>query len=227
MYKVRQKGTGKYISGTQDWAFVSSDKAHVWKDEETARNVAEHCPVHLRGRLEVVAMDDQADGGKKDEPAVRESTKKTTEAEKSGASKESPKKTANAKKEDFSDDIAALSGMRPESLMKLIRYAYVIRESIDQMTDFYGKKVSKYNGIEQDILHAIEFSDGFSVDEKVALFDRLKVNRKARRENKDICQLLLAFGSGENVAKIYDGLPERIYGPRQDESLFHNEEKDA
>lgn len=103
----------------------------------------------------------------------------------------------------------------------------VIRESIDQMTDFYSDRVSKYNGIEQDILHAIEFSDGFSVDEKVALFDRLKVNRKARRENRDICRLLLAFMNGENVAKIYDSLQGRTYKPRQDESLFHDEEKDA
>lgn len=101
MYKIRQKGTEKYFFGTTGWEPVSANEAHAWKGEETAHNIAERCPTRLMGRLEVVAMDDQADGGKKDEPAVRESTKKTT----------------NAKEEDFSDDIAALSGMRPESLV--------------------------------------------------------------------------------------------------------------
>lgn len=63
--------------------------------------------------------------------------------------------------------------------------------------------------------------------EKVALFDRLKANRKARRESKDICRLLLAFKNGDNVAKVYDELQNRSYKPRQDETLFQDEEKDA
>ena len=83
------------------------------------------------------------------------------------------------------------------------------------------------HGIEQDILHVIEFSSNFFTDEKVALFDRLKVNRKARRESKDICRLLLTFRNGENVAKVYDELQNRSYKPRQDGTLFQNEEKDA
>lgn len=186
MYKVREKGTEKYISDTTSWAFVSVDRAHFWKSEKTVRNVIEcNCPTHLKGKLEVVAV------------------------------------------EDFSDDIAALGEMRPESLMKLIRYAYVIKEGIGQITEAYSGKVSENDGIEQDILHAIEFSDGFSVSEKVALFDRLKVNRKARRENKDICRLLLAFRNGDNVAKVYDELQNRSYKPRQDGTLFQNEGKDV
>lgn len=126
MYKVRQRGTEKYISETQSWAFVSSDKAHVWKDGETACNVITHCPTYLRGMLEVVALDDQANRGRKDVP-VKESPKKIAETEKDEPVKENPKKPPDAEKEDFSDDIAALSGMRPENLMKLIRYAYRIR----------------------------------------------------------------------------------------------------
>lgn len=184
-YKIREKGTEKYISNITSWAFVPADKAYGWKSEELARNVIEHCPAHLKGKLEAVAV------------------------------------------EDFSDDIAALDEMRPESLMKLIRYAYVIEAGIEPMTDLYSKKVSEHDGIEQDILHAIEFSDGFSVSEKAALFDRLKANRKARRENKDICRLLLAFKNGDNVAKVYDELQNRSYKPRQDGTLFQNEEKDA
>lgn len=186
MYKVREKGTEKYISDKTSWAFVPADRAHFWKNEETVRNVIEcNCPTHLKEKLEVVVV------------------------------------------KDFSDDIAALDEMRPESLMNLIRYAYVIKEGIGQITETYSGKVSENDGIEQDILHAIEFSSGFSADEKVALFDRLKANRKARRENKDICQLLLAFKNGGNVAKVYDGLWERSYKPRQDGTLFQDEGKGA
>ena len=52
------------------------------------------------------------------------------------------------------------------------------------------------------------------------MFDRLKLNRKTRRENKDISELLNAFRDGEDIIVKTDKMAARQYRPRQDESLF-------
>lgn len=120
----------------------------------------------------------------------------------------------------ISDEIEKLSEMRPENLMKMIKYAFVINEGIGTMIEVYDKKISVSNGIEQDLLHAIEFGDDFTPEEKESMFDRLKLNRKTRRENKDISELLNAFRDGEDIIVKTDKMAARQYRPRQDESLF-------
>lgn len=120
----------------------------------------------------------------------------------------------------ISDEIEKLGEMRPESLMKMIKYAFVIKEGVDTMIDVYDRKISVSNGIEQDLLHAIEFGDDFTSEEKESMFDRLKLNRKTRRENKDISELLNAFRDGEDIIVKTDKMAARQYRPRQDETLF-------
>ena len=120
----------------------------------------------------------------------------------------------------ISDEIEKLGEMRPESLMKMIKYAFVIKEGVDTMIEVYDRKISVSNGIEQDLLHAIEFGDDFTPEEKESMFDRLKLNRKTRRENKDISELLNAFRDGEDIIVKTDKMAARQYRPRQDESLF-------
>lgn len=120
----------------------------------------------------------------------------------------------------ISDEIEKLGEMRPESLMKMIKYAFVIKEGVDTMIEIYDRKISVSNGIEQDLLHAIEFGDDFTSEEKESMFDRLKLNRKTRRENKDISELLNAFRDGEDIIVKTDKMAARQYRPRQDERLF-------
>lgn len=120
----------------------------------------------------------------------------------------------------ISDEIEKLGEMRPESLMKMIKYAFVIKEGVDTMIEVYDRKISVSNGIEQDLLHAIEFGDDFTSEEKESMFDRLKLNRKTRRENKDISELLNAFRDGEDIIVKTDKMAARQYRPRQDERLF-------
>lgn len=120
----------------------------------------------------------------------------------------------------ISDEIEKLGEMRPESLMKMIKYAFVIKEGVDTMIEVYDRKISVSNGIEQDLLHAIEFGDDFTSEEKESMFDRLKLNRKTRRENKDISELLNAFRDGEDIIVKTDKMAARQYRPRQDETLF-------
>lgn len=120
----------------------------------------------------------------------------------------------------ISDEIEKLGEMRPESLMKMIKYAFVIKEGVDTMIEVYDRKISVSNGIEQDLLHAIEFGDDFTPEEKESMFDRLKLNRKTRRENKDISELLNAFRDGEDIIVKTDKMAARQYRPRQDETLF-------
>lgn len=107
-----------------------------------------------------------------------------------------------------------------EHTIAILKEICNVSGSIVGCIDYYNKELSKYDTMEQDILHKIEFSNFMGL-QAVLILKKLKEVRIKRREIKDNLRLLQAYSSITPYIDNYNNyVNNRTYTPRQLPELF-------
>lgn len=104
-----------------------------------------------------------------------------------------------------------------------IRILISIADDIDALQKFYAKEDEKFCGIQQDMLHKIEF-EGFNGFQAIKFMRDMKKMRLERRKVKNRHDIVNKVATSMNLKSMkvkYDSIETKQYSPRQLPNLFN------